>query len=114
SHGDDPEALGDFAWYNGNSGDKTHPVARKHPNPWGLYDMHGNVWEWCWDWHSAYSSAVVVYPRGPYKGSGRVLRGGSFGDSPERLRSAVRVGVVPEVGVRFNGFRCVRVPARQH
>ncbi len=71
--GDDAERLGDYAWYAGNSGEETHPVARKKPNSWGLYDMHGNVWEWCLDWYAEYTPGLSVDPRGPHEGERRLL-----------------------------------------
>jgi len=111
--GDDPAALGDHAWYAANSGRKTRPVATRRPNRWGLFDMHGNIWEWCWDWYGPYGAEAQTDPRGPAQGTGRVLRGGSFVYSPVRLRSAFRDIIRPEFRLQFSGFRCVRVAPPQ-
>jgi formylglycine-generating enzyme required for sulfatase activity len=111
--GDDPGRLGDYAWFVDNASDRPHEVAQKRPNGWGLYDMHGNVWEWCWDGYKLYSLWRVrnwndlrdfLQPRW------RVVRGGSFDGPPEDLRSALRDGDLPVSRGRRVGFRCVRVP----
>ena len=70
--------IGGVAWYSDNSGSTTHPVGTKQANELGLYDMSGNVWEWCQDWHDDYSSLSQTNPTGPSSGSYRVLRGGSW------------------------------------
>jgi len=70
--------LNAMGWYCGNADSKIHPVAKKQANAWGLYDMHGNVWEWCQDWYDSYHTNSVTDPGGPPSGSGRVYRGGSY------------------------------------
>ncbi len=72
--GDDPEQLTEHAWFGENSGSRTHPVGQKLPNAWGLYDMHGNVWEWCGDWFDKYARAVAKDPTGPAAAAPRLLR----------------------------------------
>jgi formylglycine-generating enzyme required for sulfatase activity len=105
--GDDESLLGEYAWYDGNSGSKTHPDGEKKPNAWGLYDMHGNVWEWCADWYDSgyYANPRVDDPTGPTSGSNRVLRGGSW-FSPARLcRSALRYSLAPGLRLYSLGLR---------
>ena len=110
SFGDVGTELLRHAWFSDSSGQVTHPVGQKLANTWGLYDMHGNVWEWCWDWYSAeyYKHSTSVDARGPEQANSRVRRGGSFGDSPADLRSAVRTRLVPMIRSRFVGFRLAR------
>lgn len=108
SFGDSERDLGSYAWYWSNSGSKTHAVGQKLPNPWGLYDMHGNVWEWCQDWEGDYPSGSVTDPKGPSRGSDRVIRGGSWSDAPSRVRSANQFRRSPG-GRRYSiGFRLLR------
>ena len=101
--------LDEMAWYDSNSGSKTHPVGTKTPNAWGLYDMHGNVCEWCQDWYDEdYPSGSVTDPAGPSNGSYRVFRGGSWCGSARYCRSASRYDNVPVYREYGIGFRCVR------
>lgn len=113
SFGDDESKLGNYAWHARNSGGKTQVVGQKLPNAFGLFDMHGNVWEWTQDcWHSNYSGA-------PTDGSAWmngctdtywVLRGGSWNLSPAYLRSASRSYFIPDIRVTYFGFRLARTP----
>ena len=100
--------LNNIAWYNGNSGSRTHKVGEKAPNNFGLYDMLGNVWEWCWDWKNSYRSGSVMDPTGPTDGGHRVHRGGSWNDRSSSTRAASRGSYLPDSRGYDLGFRLVR------
>jgi len=107
--------LGRYAWYRKNSDDKTHPVGQKKPNDWGLYDMHGNVWEWCQDWYGEdyYQSSPGSDPTGPEIGTDRVIRGSSWRYTARYCRSSRRDQYEPrdyyepDAHYRIIGFRLV-------
>jgi len=100
--------LDKIAWYDDNSGGKTHPVGKKAPNAWGLYDMLGNVWEWCQDWYGAYPFGSVTDPTGFLTGSIRVNRGGSWYYNARYVRAAIRGCDVPRARYGALGFRLAR------
>ncbi len=108
--GDYAGNLDDMAWYDGNSGSKTHPVGQKKPNAWGLYDMHGNVWEWCAGWYGDYPNGAVTDPTGPNTGSSRVVRGGFWFGDGTNCRSAYRLRGAPGIRDFIMGFRVAAVP----
>jgi formylglycine-generating enzyme required for sulfatase activity len=133
SFGDDNKKLKDYCWYGDNSGrdfvnskelwlqlgkdgraylksllangNRTHVVGEKKPNAWGLYDLHGNVWEWCQDWYGEYAAEPTADPTGPSKGSDRVRRGGGWGNVAAFCRSASRLELDPTSRGNFLGFR---------
>ncbi|MFQ5731103.1 MAG: formylglycine-generating enzyme family protein [Planctomycetaceae bacterium] len=115
SFGNDGEQLGEYGWFDANAykakQQYAHAIGQKQPNPWGLYDMHGNVWEWCSDWYGRYAKTkAATDPTGPKNGRVRVWRGGGFADPAVNTRSATRlsfgrVGYRPEFAA---GFRVVR------
>ena len=111
--GDTETDLARAAWYEANSKDTTHPAGQKEPNKFGLYDMHGNVWQWCQDYYDKdfYGKAEAENPSGPAQGTLRVMRGGSWDHYSITCRAASRDGRNP--GSRFNyfGFRIVVVPS---
>ena len=101
-----------YAWFIDNAGGQTHPVAQKPSNPWGLYDMIGNVWQWCDDWYAPYPGGSVTDPHATDSSLGiRVLRGGSWNDDARACRSAYRSADSPDSGFSFYGFRVVLVLA---
>jgi formylglycine-generating enzyme required for sulfatase activity len=108
--GDYPGELDQIAWYYSNANQETHPVGQKRPNPWGLYDTHGNVWEWCQDWYDRnyYATSPAANPPGPAEGVNKVLRGGSWGGNVIYSRSSVRIGFVPSQKNAYYGFRVLR------
>lgn len=115
SFGSDTRQLSDHAWFADNSGKKTHAVGQMKPNPWGLYDMHGNVAEWCQDVYDKgyYARSPDKNPRGPADGKEYVLRGGSWKSPGDALRSGFRLGETPGfsdacLARDAIGFRCVR------
>jgi formylglycine-generating enzyme required for sulfatase activity len=100
--------LDKMGWYCGNSDKTTHPVAKKRPNAWGLYDMHGNVHEWCQDWYGDYVLDTVADPKGQASGSRRVFRGGSWANIAPFCRSDNRRSAFPHARSSGIGFRLVK------
>ncbi len=123
SYGDDPgyTNLTQYAWYTNNSSGMTHPVGQKLPNPWGLYDMHGNVLEWCQDWYGLYTGGIALDPEGPATGGSavsppigpsRTFRGGDWSHSDAGCRSAFRFALLPSSTFFNLGFRVVLAPGQ--
>jgi len=112
--GDDERDLANFGWFRGNSKNQPHPVGQKRPNAWGLYDMHGNVYEWCSDWYDKdyykefCADEIFQSPAGPGSGYERVIRGGSWETEAVGCYSGVRSFALPGTRKPFIGFRLVR------
>jgi formylglycine-generating enzyme len=113
--GDDPAKLGDYGWFDKNSGGHPRPVGQKQPNAWGLFDICGNLWEWCNDFYRVdyYGESPLTDPRGPDAGQTKVVRGGAWRFSAQRCRSGYRYNENPGYadvcfGYDIYGFRCVR------
>jgi formylglycine-generating enzyme required for sulfatase activity len=115
SCGDDLDVLHEYAWYANTSKDQAAPVGTKRPNPFGLFDIHGNTREWCADWYDAkwYRNSPTEDPVGPATGESRVLRGGKWLNKPAYLRSAYRFDYWPTYRSRYFGFRVVCELAEQ-
>ena len=101
-----------MGWYCYNASSTTHPVAGKQPNAWGLYDMHGNVWEWCQDCYGSYPTSAVTDPTGPSSESSRVVRGGGWDHYARYCRSAFRRNRWLSERLNNGGFRLVVLPGQ--
>jgi formylglycine-generating enzyme len=113
--GGSPDKLKEFAWFDKNSGGRPRPVGQKKPNPWGLYDMVGNVWQWCNDFYKVdyYKESPKQDPRGPVSGQNKVVRGGAWRFAADNCRSGYRYNESPGYadvcfGYDIYGFRCVK------
>ena len=107
-YGNDADRLGDYAWFARNAEGQTHAVGSKPANPWGLYDAHGNVWQWTSDWYGKYPTSRQTDPVGAASGSYRALRGGGWGSVALVVRAGTRMSIGPEHRNNSLGFRLVR------
>ncbi len=103
------------AWFGNNAGKQTQPVGQRQPNPYGLYDMAGNVWEWVRDWYDPkyYSVSPKRNPQGPATGKLKVIRGGSWGNTPAQIAHPIRDSREPGTRYINGGFRCARDAGRK-
>lgn len=110
-NGDTEADLEKAGWYSVNAKDTTHPCGKKEPNAWGLYDMHGNIWQWCMDWHDStyYAKSPKEDPQGPESGATRVMRGGTYDTTAYGCRSAYRYSFEPARKFENMGFRVIAV-----
>jgi formylglycine-generating enzyme required for sulfatase activity len=105
SFGESSTNADQYAWILENSDGTTHPVGQKRPNAWGLYDMHGNVWEWCSDWFAPYPPTALTNPLGAASSKFKVFRGGGWNQAIEFARASNRFMMSPSNGIHFVGFR---------
>ncbi len=103
------DSLDDYAWFDSNSGPTTHEVGTKLPNQLGIYDMSGNLWEWCWDWYGDYSPNAQTNPSGSESGIERIRRGGNWGYDAYNCRVSNRYDYDPSTSSLINGFRLTRI-----
>jgi len=112
SYGNNTEKAEEYAWYSENAEGKSHPVGEKKPNPWGLHDMHGNVFEWCYDYYDKdyYKESASENPQGPDSGVYRIIRSSGYCYSEDGLRCAQRGADNPDDQSRYIGLRLIRRP----
>ncbi len=113
SFGDSTADTAQYAWTMENSDGTTHPIGQKRPNAWGLYDMHGNVWEWCSDWFAPYPAMALTNPAGAASSKFKVFRGGGWNQTAEFARASNRFMMAPTNGIHFVGFRIALSETRQ-